>query len=169
MELNKRFSFLDIDRVCKELSAFEGGTIDLTKDEESGIAILVINNPTRKNSFTGTMMVQLRYVLDELEQWTDGKALIIYGAGGSFCSGGNLEMVKQILNKKGGFEMSELMKLNFNRLQNLKLVTLCVVQGVAIGGGAELLTVCDFRLATRSSKIGFVHKKLAITTGEFLA
>lgn len=73
--------------------------------------------------------------------------------------------VKQILNKKGGYEMSELMKRNFNRLQNLKLVTLCVVQGVAIGGGAELLTACDFRLATRSSKIGFVHKKLAITTG----
>lgn len=54
---------------------------------------MCINNPTRKNSFTGTMMVQLRYVLDDLEQWTSGKALIIYGAGGSFCSGGNLDMV----------------------------------------------------------------------------
>ena len=111
-------------------------------------------------------MVQLRFVLDELEEWTNGKALIIHGANNFFCSGGDLNMVKQILNKKSGFEMSELMKLNFNRLQNLSLITLCIVQGKAIGGGAELLTVCDFRLATRSSKIGFVHKKLGITTGK---
>lgn len=63
------------------MTAFEGGTIDLEKNEEDGIAIMKINNPSRKNSFTGTMMVKLRYVLDELEQWTTGKALIIYGAG----------------------------------------------------------------------------------------
>lgn len=61
--------------------------------------------------------------------------------------------------------MSELMKSNFNRLQSLNLITLSVVQGKAIGGGAELLTICDFRLATRSANIGFVHKKLGITTG----
>lgn len=119
------------------MNAFGGGTIDLTKDDQTGIAVMVINNPSRKNSFTGTMMVQLRYALDELEQWTTGKALIIHGSYcGAFCSGGDLRMVKQILNKKGGYEMSELMKLNFNRLQNLNLITLCLVQGLAIGGGA---------------------------------
>lgn len=75
------FNQIDIEKICKELSVYEGGTIDLTKDETTGVAIMVINNPTRKNSFTGAMMVKLRQVLDELEQWTTGKALIIHGAG----------------------------------------------------------------------------------------
>lgn len=59
--------------------------------------------------------------------------------------------------------MGLLMQHNWLRLQSLPMITCALVQGAALGGGAELLTACDFRLMTSAAKIGFVHIKLGIT------
>ncbi|CAB1321363.1 unnamed protein product, partial [Coregonus sp. 'balchen'] len=50
-----------------------GGSIDLVK-QESGIAVLTVNNPARMNAFSGSMMVELEKRMSQLEEWTEGKA-----------------------------------------------------------------------------------------------
>lgn len=61
--------------------------------------------------------------------------------------------------------MGIVMQESLTRLQNLPMLTLAVIEGKAIGGGAEITTACDFRLMTPSAEIGFVHVKIAITAG----
>ena len=60
--------------------------------------------------------------------------------------------------------MIELMQHNLARLQSLPLITVAYVEGMALGGGAELMTACDYRLARENAKIGFVQVRIGITT-----
>uniref|UniRef100_A0A8C7MBM7 Uncharacterized protein n=1 Tax=Oncorhynchus kisutch TaxID=8019 RepID=A0A8C7MBM7_ONCKI len=83
--------------IREKLQAFPGGSIDLVK-QESGIAVLTVNNPARMNAFSGSMMVELEERVSQLEEWTEGKGLIIQGAAGTFCSGSDLNAVRAISN-----------------------------------------------------------------------
>ena len=104
----------------------------------------------------------LQFLIDSTNQ---GKAVILHGKGGFFCSGGDLTTVKEIDTHAGGRQMGIIMQNNMERFQNLPLITVAVVEGKAIGGGAELTTACDFRLMTPSAEIGFVHIRLGIAAG----
>ncbi|KAM9240727.1 ethylmalonyl-CoA decarboxylase [Leptosomus discolor] len=150
--------------IKNKLQQFTGGSINLSK-EGSGIGILTLNNPKLMNAFTGTMMVQLQERVTELEEWKDGKGLIIYGAGNTFCSGSDLNAVKAISNSQDGMNMCMFMQNTLTRLMRLPLISVALVQGKAVGGGAELATACDFRLMTPGSEIRFVHKHMGLVPG----
>lgn len=111
-------------------------------------------------------MVELRDIVRELETWTAGKAVLLHGAAGVFCSGGDLKttMGKLDDNVKGG-KMCAFMQATLNRLYNLPLVSAALVQGNALGGGAEMATACDFRIMSQSAKIGWVQGRMGLTTG----
>ncbi|XP_064564084.1 ethylmalonyl-CoA decarboxylase isoform X1 [Zonotrichia leucophrys gambelii] len=154
--------------IKKKLQQFSGGSVNLVK-EDNGIAILTLNNPKLMNAFTGTMMVELQERVTELENWKDGKGLIIHGAGNTFCSGSDLNVVKEISNSQDGMNMCMFMQNTLTRLMSLlcrlPLISVALVQGKAFGGGAELTTACDFRLMTPGSEIRFVHKRMGLVPG----
>ncbi|CAH2249731.1 ethylmalonyl- decarboxylase isoform X1 [Pelobates cultripes] len=135
----------DETKIKEKLAQLSGGSIDLRKGE-NGIAELCINNPSRMNAFTGTMMIQLEERISELESWQDGKGLIVYGAGNNFCTGSDLNAVKAISSPKEGIMMCMLMQNTLTRMQRLPLISVALIQGKAMGGGSELCTACDFRL-----------------------
>ncbi|MBN3305750.1 ECHD1 decarboxylase, partial [Amia calva] len=117
------------------------------------------------NAFTGTMMIELEDRVDQLEEWTEGKGLIVQGADNTFCSGSDLNAVRAISNPQEGMEMCMFMQNTLTRLQRLPLISVALVQGKALGGGAELTTACDFRLMTSGSQIRFVHKHMGLVPG----
>ncbi|NWT13201.1 ECHD1 decarboxylase, partial [Vireo altiloquus] len=151
----------DEELIKKKLQQFSGGSINLSK-EDNGIGILTLNNPKLMNAFTGTMMVELQEKVTELENWKDGKGLIIHGAGNTFCSGSDLNAVKEISNSQATKSMNFAYK---SLLYRLPLISVALVQGKAFGGGAELTTACDFRLMTPGSEIRFVHKHMGLVPG----
>ncbi|XP_019273833.1 ethylmalonyl-CoA decarboxylase isoform X3 [Panthera pardus] len=83
------------EEVKKKLEQFPGGSIDLQK-EDSGIGILTLNNPSKMNAFSGVMILQLLEKVIELENWTEGKGLIVHGAKNTFSSGSDLNAVKAL-------------------------------------------------------------------------
>lgn len=91
--------------------------------------------------------------------------MIIRGKDGFFCSGGDLSSVVDFATNEGGRQMGLLMQDNVRRLEQLPLITVAVIEGKAIGGGAEICTATDFRLMTPSAEIGFVHVRIGITAG----
>ena len=109
------------------------------------------------------MMVDFSDCVAELEGWTPGKAVILAGAGTSFCSGGEHQTINSILTR-GGL-MCGYMQDATSRLFNLPLVSVAAIAGHALGGGAELATACDFRIMKQAAKIGFVQVRLNLTTG----
>lgn len=147
----------------EKLLQFPGGSVDLQKDAD-GVGVLTLNNPARKNAFSGVMMVQLLEKVMELENWSEGKGIIVRGAKNTFSSGYDLNMVKAFATPEEGMTLCMFMQNALTRLMRLPLVSVALVQGWALGGGAEFTTACDFRLMTRESKIRFVHREMGIVS-----
>ncbi|XP_068179209.1 ethylmalonyl-CoA decarboxylase isoform X3 [Antennarius striatus] len=152
------------EEIREKLQGFLGGSIDLLQ-QESGIAVLTINNPSLMNALSGSMMVDLEEKVTQLERWTEGKGLVVVGAAGTFCSGSDLNAVRAIPNPQDGMKMCMFMHNTLTRLHRLPLISVALVEGRALGGGAELTTACDFRLVASSSVIQFVHKHMGLIPG----
>lgn len=152
------------DEIREKLLAFPGGSIDLCK-QDSGIALLTVNNPSRMNAFSGSMMVDLEARVTELENWSDGKGIIVHGVGGTFCSGSDLNAVRAIANPQDGMKMCMFMQNTLTRLQRLPLISVALVEGRALGGGAELVVACDFVLMVQGSVVQFVQKHMGLVPG----
>jgi len=156
----------ELDRIRNEFVAFGSGSLDLDMSYPDGIAVITINNYVKRNSFSGKMIAQFDSILTQLESWSTGKAVILRGSNGFFSSGGDLTTVSALLgDPDGGRRMNLLMQSNFLRLQRLPLITVALIEGKAIGGGAETCTACDWRIMTPSAEIGFVHVRMGITAG----
>ncbi|XP_030052725.1 ethylmalonyl-CoA decarboxylase [Microcaecilia unicolor] len=143
---------------------YSGGSVDLSKGED-GIAVLTLNNPARMNALTGTMGLELDDRLNELEEWTAGKGLIVRGANNTFCSGTDLNSITVMRSSEDGLEFVTHTQRMTTRLKRLPFISVALVQGKALGAGAELITACDFRLMTPGSEICFLHKQVGIVPG----
>lgn len=110
-------------------------------------------------------MVQLSDIIGELEEWTDGKGVILCGAGGMFCSGADLKFIKAMVKNEQGMKMCQFMQSTLQRLFHLPLLSVALLENMTVGGGAELAVSCDLRLATLDSHIGFVQSRMGVSPG----
>ena len=116
--------------------------------------------------YPGTMMVELSDIIGDLEEWTDGKGVIVHGAGAMFCSGGDLNFIRSIMdNREQGEKMCAFMQSTLQRLFHLPILSVAVIEGRTVGGGAELATACDLRVATPESHVGFVQSRMGLSPG----
>ncbi|WP_096199245.1 enoyl-CoA hydratase/isomerase family protein [Bacillus sp. FJAT-45350] len=140
------------------------GKVELTR--ESGIAWVTLNRPDKRNAIDFEVMELLHQVLTEVEENDDDKILVIRGAGDqAFCSGGDLSIFHNLHTKEQAQEMLSKMGEVLFRLFFFPKPTVAVINGSAVGGGCEIASACDFRIAAPHVKIGFVQGTLGITTG----
>ena len=133
-------NFFDETEVREKFRVLGTGDVTLSKltGNNKGVAVISLTNPTRKNALTGYMMVKLAEVVDELEQWQHGKAVVLHGSEGSFCSGADLSVIKAINTPEEGQLMCAFMQRTLSRLGRLPLVSVAAIGGRAFGGGAEV-------------------------------
>ncbi|MGO4887889.1 enoyl-CoA hydratase/isomerase family protein [Anaerobacillus sp. MEB173] len=135
-------------------------------ERENGIAWLIINRPDRRNAVDYDVIEQFNNILTEVEQSNDDKMLVITGEGtNAFCSGGDLSVFHKLETKEQSSEMLTKMGKVLHRLFFFPKPTVAFINGTAVGGGCEIATACDFRLASSHAKMGFVQGTLGITTG----
>jgi len=127
------------------------------------VAEILLDHPPTRNALSPSMMVELA---DAVEGVVDARVVILRGAGGSFCSGGNLQAVREhLVRPGGGADLVSFMQATTGRLASLGPVVIGVAEGHALGGGAELLTACDFVVAAPDARIGFVQARLGVSPG----
>lgn len=110
-------------------------------------------------------MVQLADITEELSTWTPGKGVILRADGDMFCSGGDLTTVRNICDPENGLLMSTFMHKTLTQFYCLPFVTVCLVHGKALGGGAEITTVTDYRVFTDYGEVCFVQGRMGLVTG----
>ena len=133
---------------------------------QDGIARLTLNRPDKLNSFTGAMHAELRDALDRIQADKTMRVLVIAGAGRAFCAGQDLadpDMAVGATMPDVGNVVEQNYKPLILRLQNLRVPTVAMVNGVAAGAGASLALACDLVIAGKGasflqafSKIGLV-------------
>ena len=107
------------------------------KYQSHDIAVITLANDRSRNAMSGRMMVKLAEIVDELERWQDGKAVIMNGLNRTFCSGADLTVVRSILTHEEGEMMCSFMHDTVLRFKALPFISVAAVQGQALGGGAE--------------------------------
>lgn len=145
------------------------GAITLNLHEDQ-VAELVIENGARKNAMSGKMLFELAVAVDRLlnEEVDRATCLIVRSTGDSnvFCSGLDLNLAKEVINTpEMGVKMSKMMSETLNSIRNSNLLSLALIEGPAVGGGAELSTACDFRVMGTSAYCQFVHGHLGVSPG----
>ena len=129
------------------------------------VATITLNRPERKNPLTFDSYAELRDLFRELPYASDVRAVVLTGAGGNFCSGGDVFEIIEPLTR-----MQEPELLAFTRMTgDLVLAMLrapqpiiAAVDGVAAGAGAILAMASDLRLATPRAKTAFLFTRVGL-------
>jgi len=130
-----------------------------------GVATVTLNRPERKNPLTFDSYAELRDLFRRLAYATDVHVVVITGAGGNFCSGGD---VFDIIGPLVTADMPGL--LRFTRMTGdlVKAMRACpqplisAVDGVCVGAGAILALASDFRLGTPRARTAFLFTRVGL-------
>ncbi|MBS0273120.1 MAG: enoyl-CoA hydratase family protein [Proteobacteria bacterium] len=132
---------------------------------ENGVATVTLNRPERKNPLTFESYAELRDMFRALGYVPEVKAVIMRGAGGNFCSGGD---VHEIIGPLVKMDMIGLM--NFTRMtgdlvkamRNCPQPIIAAVNGVCAGAGAIMAMASDIRLAAEGAKTAFLFNRVGL-------
>ena len=137
----------------------------LLEEIKEGLLLFTINRPNKRNAINYDVMNGLELAIEKMKD-DSLKALIITGAGNqAFCSGGDLAAFHELKTEAQAYSMLSKMSKILIKLLLLPKPTIALMNGTALGGGCELASACDFRIARNGIKAGFIQGKLAITTG----
>ncbi|MFO7165897.1 MAG: enoyl-CoA hydratase/isomerase family protein [Mycolicibacterium hassiacum] len=132
--------------------------VDLELDD--GLAVITIDRPQARNAISLETMDQLNKALDGAE---GARALVITGAGDrAFVSGGDLKELAALRTEFDASAMAWRMRAICDRIAGFPGPTIAVLNGHALGGGAEFAVSADIRLAADDIKIGFNQVTLEI-------
>jgi enoyl-CoA hydratase/carnithine racemase len=130
-----------------------------------GIATVTLNRPERKNPLTFESYAELRDTFRALPCVDAVKAVVVTGAGGNFCSGGDVHEIIGPLTRK---DMKGL--LAFTRMTGdlVKAMIACpqpvlaAVDGICVGAGAIIAMASDLRLGTPAAKVAFLFTRVGL-------
>src|SRR5271168_1729982 len=132
---------------------------------QNRIGWITLNGPEKKNPLTFERYAELRDLMRRLPQAHEVRVIVISGADGNFCSGGD---VQEIIGPLTRMSMPEL--LNFTRMTGdlVKAMRACpqpiiaAVDGVCAGAGAILAMSADIRMSTARSKTAFLFTRVGL-------
>ncbi len=130
---------------------------------ESGVAWFTLHNPRRKNALTGSMAAQLSELCDQVDADESIGAAVVRGEGPYFSSGGDTrELAAASANPASteGMARTSAIYASFVRFTNLKMPTVAVVEGGAVGAGMNLALAADVMLIAEDAMLdsGFLAR-----------
>lgn len=139
--------------------------MSLRLDRHNGLAILTVDRPAAKNALDLATIEVFSSTVDELAHDPALQCVVLTGAGGAFIAGGDLKDFRRLDDAEAGARMARRMQSVLARLEALEVPVIAALEGVALGGGAEVALACDLRVAARSTRIAFKQVSLGIMVG----
>jgi methylglutaconyl-CoA hydratase len=135
--------------------------IDSTTD---GVVFITINRPTKKNAFDAATIAALHEAFETLHGADRVRAVFIRGAGGTFSAGADLSWMRDAVgwsesdNRDDAMMLAKMLKA----LHDIPALTVALVEGAAMGGGAGIVCACDMAVAVEGTRFAFSEVKLGL-------
>jgi enoyl-CoA hydratase/carnithine racemase len=130
-----------------------------------GVATITLNRPEKKNPLTFESYAELRDLFRDLVHKDEMKAVVITGAKGNFCSGGD---VREIIGPLTRMTMPELLQFTRMTGELVRYMRACpqpviaAIDGVCAGAGAMLALASDLRYGTPACKVSFLFTRVGL-------
>ncbi|MBO0906368.1 crotonase/enoyl-CoA hydratase family protein [Jiella sonneratiae] len=129
-----------------------------------GVCALTLDRPAKKNALSAAMMDELTDFAESAEADPAIRVVVLSGASGCFCAGGDLAwMMTQIEADRAG-RMAEARRLAamLRALNEMAVPLVARIEGVALGGGIGLASVADVAVADEETRFGFTETRLGL-------
>src|SRR5258707_6753880 len=139
----------------------------LTSTRDGWVERLTLNRPDVRNAFNEDVIAELTAWAARTREAAarhDIRAVVIAGAGKTFCAGADVTWMAKTVNYTEDENLRDAMAMShmFAAINELPVAVIGRVQGAALGGGAGLAAVCDIVVADEAALFGFTETKLGI-------
>lgn len=139
------------------------GYATLTVERAGAIATLTLNRPEARNALDLAMRRELAAALDEVEADSGVRVLVLTGAGGHFCAGGDVKSMRERrYTAADGRARVEALNRLVLRLVDFPRPTIASVDGFAVGAGCNLALACDLVVASDRARFGQVFARIGL-------
>jgi enoyl-CoA hydratase/carnithine racemase len=147
-------------------------TDNVRLDRDGAVATVTLNRPERRNSLSDAMLTDLGAVVSELRDDASVRIAILTGAPPVFSAGADAGLKSSMSPEERRHAMAT-RKSQFRRLfervntmlEGLEQITVCAINGHAIGGGWGLTLACDFRIAAAEAQFWIPEVDLGVPLG----
>ncbi|CAL1691389.1 1,4-dihydroxy-2-naphthoyl-CoA synthase [Brevundimonas subvibrioides] len=135
--------------------------VDGTAD---GVVFVTINRPRKKNAFDAATIAALHETFETLGGADNVRVVFIRGAGGTFSAGADLGWMRDAAgwsesdNRDDAMMLAKMLKA----LHDIPALTVALVEGAAMGGGAGIVCACDMAVAVEGTRFAFSEVKLGL-------
>ena len=129
------------------------------------VATITLNRPEKRNPLTFDSYAELRDLFRSLVYASDVRAVVLTGAGGNFCSGGDVFEIIEPLTKMTAPELLEFTRMTGDLVKAMRRCPqpiVAAVDGTCVGAGAVLAMASDLRLATPAAKTAFLFTRVGL-------
>jgi enoyl-CoA hydratase len=121
---------------------------------EDCIAKIVFDRPHARNAMTWAMYEQLTAACSVIASNSDVRVATFRGAGHAFAAGTDISQFEAFASAQDGLAYEHRMESVIAAIEDLKVPTVAVIEGAAMGGGLLIATACDIRIAACTARLG---------------
>ena len=133
--------------------------------EDGRVATITLDRPRKKNPLTFESYAELRDLFRDLPYASDVRVVVLTGAGGNFCSGGDVFEIIEPLTRMAVPELLAFTRMTGDLVKAMRACPqpiIAAVDGVAAGAGAILAMASDLRLATPRARTSFLFSRVGL-------
>ncbi|GIL45580.1 hypothetical protein Vafri_2784 [Volvox africanus] len=147
----------------------DSGQLHVTVEPLSGVhesvSVISLSRPAARNAIGRQLLRELAEALDTVRQERTTRCVLVRSVvPGVFCAGADLKE-RATMSQSEAAEFVSRIRRTFTELQDLPMPTVAVVEGLALGGGAELALACDIRIMGSGALMAFPEAQLGIIPG----
>jgi enoyl-CoA hydratase/carnithine racemase len=158
--------FFSSNRRESSMRRMEATTMNVVvREPRPGAVWITVDRAHKHNALARPVLAELAAAVRRAGAREDVRYLVVTGAGDKyFAAGGDLRDLSSVRDEAAVMAMMEEAGAALDAIRHCPVPVIALLNGDAIGGGAELALACDMRLQSAHARIGYIQAKLAITS-----